>query len=156
MPDTDATAIAVLQLASQSGNGTVNTAIGKAKAWLVAQQESDGSWGGGASTEDPNANSTSPRALRLWERPLVGAVPPSGCERTGDRREPDRAREEPSASGVRSRTNSLKLAAGRTNGITGRHSDQWRRASAQALPGLAYLPQDTTHPTRHSPVPLDT
>jgi len=141
VPDTDATAIAVLQLASQSGNGTVNTAIGKAKAWLVAQQESDGSWGGGASTEDPNANST---GLAAW---ALGDTPQS--ERAAEWLRENQVTGYNACDKLSSQRgaiayNGSSFAAGRTNGITGDTSDQWRRASAQALPGLAYLPQDTT------------
>jgi hypothetical protein len=139
--DTDATAIAVLQLASQSGNSTVATAIGKAKAWLVTHQESNGSWGGGANTEEPNANST---GLAAW---ALGDTPQS--ERAAGWLRAHQVTGYNACDKLNSQRgaiayNDAGLAAGRTDGITVDTSDQWRRASAQALPGLAYLPQDTT------------
>jgi hypothetical protein len=140
-PDTDATAIAVLQLKSQSGNSRVSTAIDSAKAWLVGQQKSDGSFGGGTSTEDSNANSTGLAALALgdteasekaaqWLRARQ-ATYYDGCDKLATQR------------GAIAYEDTA-LANGRSNGITTGSTDQWRRTSAQAVPALAYLPVDTT------------
>jgi hypothetical protein len=140
-PDTDATATVVLQLASQSGDGAVATAVTKAKAWLIAQRKIDGSWGGGTSTEGSNANSTGLAAWALgdsadseqaaqWLR-AHQATDYDACDKLADQR------------GAIA-YDDAGLAAGRSNGITSATRDQWRRASAQALPALAYLPQDTT------------
>lgn len=140
-PDTDATAIAVLQLAAQSADLAVATAIDKAKTWLVAQQQADGSWGGGTSTQGSNANSTGLAASALgdttdsaqaaqWLR-AHQATDYDACDKLAGHR------------GAVAYDNA-GLAAGRADGISVSTADQWRRASAQAVPALAYLPQDTT------------
>ena len=140
-PDTDATAIAILQLQSQSGNATVNTAITKAKTWLASQQKSDGSFGGGTSTEGSNANSTGLAAQALggtadssqaaqWLRDHQATGYDACNKLIGDR-------------GAIA-YDDAGLAAGRSDGIVATTQDQWRRASAQAVAGLADLPQDST------------
>lgn len=140
-PDTDATAIAILQLQSQSGNNTVSTAIASARTWLAAQQKSDGSFGGGTSTEASNANSTGLAAQALngtadsaqaaqWLR----AHQVTGYDTCNDLKG-DRGAIAYDDAG---------LAAGRNDGIVATTQDQWRRASAQALAGLVHLPVDST------------
>ncbi len=67
-PDTDATALAVLQLSGIAEADpavvdpttltAVTDAIAAAETWLLGAQHADGSFGGGASTEAPNTNST--------------------------------------------------------------------------------------------------
>lgn len=57
VPDPDATAIALAALASTHDDALVPV-IEKAEAWLLSQQRANGSWGGGPTTEGPNANST--------------------------------------------------------------------------------------------------
>jgi hypothetical protein len=119
----------------------VATAVANAKAWLVTQQKSDGSWGGGPSTQGSNANSTGLAAQALgntarsekaaqWLRARQ-ATYYDGCDKLSGQR------------GAVAYDNA-GLAAGRSQGITAAAQDQWRRASAQAVPALAYLPRDTT------------
>jgi hypothetical protein len=148
---TDVTAIAVLQLASQQGNATVGTAITEAKAWLVSKQKTDGSWAGGPTTDVANANSTGLAASAL-----------------GDSTVPEQAASEEAAQWLRAHqaTNydacdKLKtdigavayddagIADGPSDGITEETQDKWRRASSQAVPALKYLPAD---PTPSAPV----
>jgi len=139
--EVDVTAIAVLQLASQSGDVTVGPNIDRAKAWLASKQKADGSWGGGASTEGSNANSTGLAAWALgdtadsaqaaqWLRARQ-ATAYDACDRL---------------SGQRGAIayDTAGLAAGRSRGIanTEDSQDQWRRATAQALPAMEYLPAD--------------
>ena len=64
-PDTDATAQAVLSLSQQSDDTDVAAALDKAEGWLLGQQGTDGSFGGGTSTEASNTNSTAIAALAL-------------------------------------------------------------------------------------------
>jgi hypothetical protein len=139
---TDVTAIAALQLASQSGsNATVATAINKAKAWLVTQQKDDGSWAGGPTTNVSNSNSTGLAATALggttdseqaaqWLR-AHQATAYDAC---------DKLKGDLGAVAY----DDTGLAGGRSNGITDAKQDEWRRASSQAVPGLTYLPADAT------------
>ena len=135
--ETDATAIAVLQLASQSGTGTVDTAITKARTWLRSVQKADGSWIGGPSTAVSNANSTGLAARALgntarsekaaqWLRNHQ-ATPLDRCNRLG------------AFVGAIGYDDAARQT-GRDEGITDATSDQWRRASSQALPAMKYLP----------------
>ena len=72
-PDTDATAIAVLALQHVKG-AKAKGAVKKAVAWLVDVQGADGSFGGGKSTKDANANST---GLAGWALGATGATEPA-------------------------------------------------------------------------------
>jgi hypothetical protein len=139
-PDTDATAIAILQLESQKADSAVSLAITKAKTWLAGQQKSDGSFGGGTSTEASNSNSTGLAALALggtdseeaarWlrSRQVTGY---NTCDKLSNQR------------GAVAYGNS-GFADGRADGITSKTRDEWRRSTAQALPGLMHLVADDT------------
>ncbi len=142
--ETDATAIALQQLNQIPTTVAITAAKNAARAWLIDAQKSDGSWGGGNTTEASNANSTGLAAAAL-----------------GDTVESERAAEWLRArqatdydlcdrlAGQRGAVayDDAGLVAGRSNGITAGTADQWRRASAQALPALTYLPLDTTPST---------
>ncbi len=140
-PDTDATAIAVLQLASQAGDPVVDAAVARAKTWLIGEQDADGSFGGGTATEASNANST---GLAAW---ALGDTYESGEAAIWLREH--QANDTDTCTGLAGDRGAVAyddagLDAGRSDGIDDASSDQWRRASAQALPGLAYLPVDAT------------
>ena len=140
-PDTDATAVAMLALASQSADADVAAALAKAKSWLVAQQRCDGSFGGGTSTEGSNANST---GLVAW---ALGDTPASRQAATWLRAHQATAAD--AGNDLASETGAIAyddagLAAGRTDGITDGASDQWRRATTQAAPGIAWFSGDPT------------
>lgn len=131
--DPDATAIAVLFLASQSSTTNVGTAITKAKSWLVDQQRCDGSFGGGPTTTGSNANST---GVIAW---ALGDSPASRQAATWLRAH--QATSADSGNSLASQTGAIAyddaaLAAGRTNGITTGVEDQWRRATSQAAIGI--------------------
>lgn len=67
-PDTDATALAVLNLLAlpkAAKTRKVRTAIAGAIAWLKATQKENGSYGGGTATEGSNTNSTGLAARAL-------------------------------------------------------------------------------------------
>jgi hypothetical protein len=66
VPDTDATAIALMAMVSMHNDALV-PAIGKAEAWLLSTQHKNGAWGGGPTTEAPNANSTGLAGWALGE-----------------------------------------------------------------------------------------
>ncbi len=140
-PDTDATAIAILQLKSQSANGYVAAALTKAKSWLAGQQKSDGSFGGGTSTEASNANSTGLAAQALGG--TADSAQAAQWLRSHQVTGYDVCNQLIRQRGAIAYDDS-GLAAGRNDGIVKETQDQWRRASAQALAGLSYLPQDPT------------
>jgi hypothetical protein len=136
--DPDATSMAVLQLAAQRSNPAVAAALAKARSWLLAAQKPDGSFGGGPSTPDANANSTAlagralaalgectaPARAAAWVRDLQV---PSGT--TG-----------PLAGEVGAIAyDQAAMTAGGTDGITTQTQDSWRRTTAPAVPVLLSL-----------------
>jgi hypothetical protein len=138
-PDTDATAVAVLQLkASKGKNRATRRAIRKAVRWLEQHQRRNGAFGGGTSTEGVNTNST---GLAGWALGAHGAC--------GEARAAARwvAKWQVAPDGpTKLRTDVGAIAydragwsAGRKQGITDGTRDQWRRASAQAAPALGNL-----------------
>ena len=140
-PDTDATAIAVLQLADQSAEPLVGAAIARAETWLTDQQNDDGSWGGGTSTEAANTNSTGLAAWALGDT----AASEKAAQWLRDHQSDD-TDFCTALAGERGAIayDGAALSTGRSDGIDDASSDQWRRASTQAVPGLTYLPVDTT------------
>jgi hypothetical protein len=138
-PDTDVTALAMLALQSRRSQPAVDTALTKAVAWLKTAQAADGSFGGGAVTASPNTNSTGLAASALGascEIPAANKAAayvrsfqvPAG--QTG-----------PLASEVGAVAyDAAARNAGQADGITDATSDQWRRATAQATPGLSWDP----------------
>lgn len=138
-PDTDVTALAVLSLSRLDSPGPkVRASLHDAKRWLKRQQADNGSFGGGPSTAAPNANST---GLAAWALGELGA-----CPAARDAAQWVKGLQVPSGtSGPLAKhegavaLNRAALKAAREDGITKLTSDQWRRASAQAVPGLAHL-----------------
>ncbi len=101
----------------------------------------DGSFGGGTSTEGSNANST---GLVAW---ALGDTPASRQAATWLRAHQATAAD--AGNDLATETGAIAyddagLAAGRTDGITDAASDQWRRATAQAAPGIAWFSSDPT------------
>ena len=139
-PDTDVTALAVLMLQSiDRPRPVVRRAIVHGVRWLNRTQAKDGSFGGGTSTEASNSNST---GLAAW------ALGESGSCRAARRAaawvEGLQVTRKQSGTKLRRQVGAIAydraaFRAGRRHGITKETQDQWRRASAQAAPGLAYL-----------------
>ena len=139
-PDTDATAAALLSLQSlRRPSGPVRAAIKDGVAWLKRAQKSHGSFGGGTSTKGANTNSTG-----LAASALAGG---DACQRAqraarwiAKLQVSGRVAGTPLASEKGAIAyNRAALAAGREDGIVVETADQWRRATAQAAPALAYL-----------------
>ncbi|MGZ8745193.1 MAG: hypothetical protein ACXWXO_19935 [Nocardioides sp.] len=141
-PDTDVTALAVLQLDAlpkQARTKAVKRALDDATTWLKKKQKRNGSLGGGTSTQASNTNSTGlaawalgetgsckkARAAARWVRDLQVSGDVSGTPLAGQKGAIayDRAAYE----------------AAEADGITSADQDQWRRATTQAAPGLRHL-----------------
>lgn len=141
-PDTDATAIAVIQLeALATKSDAVTAAIAAARQWLLSAQLPNGSFGGGPSTSNPNANSTglagialagtgdlaAAKAAAVWVRSLqadeVGKCTSKLSDETG---------------GIG--YDAATVADGRADGITAATKDRWLRTTAPILPVLKYAP----------------
>jgi hypothetical protein len=133
-PDTDATALAVLSLLELPAprGALVTKAITKAVAWLAKTQAKNGSFGGGPSTETPNANSTGLAARALASSGVCDkankAVSWLGKLTVTD------------VSGENGAIAYDKAAlATAEDGISDAERDQFVRATAQAAPALAVL-----------------
>lgn len=141
-PDNDATAIAVLQLnAIANPSQQVTDALAHAKAWLVSAQHADGSFGGGATTEAPNTDST---GLAGWALGVLGdtaaATRAAVWVRSHQADEPTAC-----ADALSDQTGALAyddaaFTAGRSDNITTATQDQWRRSTAPTLPVLQWAP----------------
>jgi hypothetical protein len=138
--DTDATAIAVLMMRTIGHpRPTVRHAISHAVTWLKRHQAKDGSFGGGTSTRASNSNSTGLAARALGESGSCRAARRAATWVAGLQ-----VTRKQSGTKLRRQVGAVAydraaFRAGRRHGITKETQDQWRRASAQAAPGLAYL-----------------
>lgn len=131
-PDTDTTAIAVLALLEDpTPTKAVRKAVSRAVTWLTKQQERNGSFGGGPSTEKPNANST---GLAGWALGSAGA-----CDKA---HKAAKWLTKLRVTGVSGENGAIAYdKAARTaaqDGISVEERDQFIRATAQAAPALVY------------------
>ena len=139
-PDTDVTALAVLNLqALPRQGGAVRSAIDDAVRWLVRRQQPNGSFGGGPATEASNTNSTGLAGWALGETGLcrearLAARWVGRLQVTGDLSGTP-------LSGERGAIGYDRAAfqAAQSQGITVETRDQWRRATSQAAPALRNL-----------------
>ena len=141
-PDTDATALALLNLRAlpkAARTDAVKAAIADGLAWLGRRQKDNGSFGGGTATEASNTNSTGlaawvladagicgkARAAAAWVKKLQVSGDVSGTPLAGQKGAIayDRA----------------AFKAAQADGIGTNEQDQWRRATTQAAPGLSAL-----------------
>lgn len=138
-PDTDVTALALLSLDSLgSTDPDVLSAIADAADWLATRQRADGSFGGGPATEAPNSDST---GLAGWALGSLGDTAAASKAARWVRAHQIRA----VGSCARLTNNDGAtaydgdaLAEALKSGITALTQDQWRRASSQSLPVLAW------------------
>jgi len=138
-PDTDATALAVVQLLSIDKPGhKVRAAIGAALRWLRKAQASDGSFGGGPATKASNANSTGLAGYALAQAGYCPAAGRAAAWVADLQVTPALAvgRLKGEAGAIAYDAKSLKAA--KKAGIGVKQSDQFRRATAQAAPVLLY------------------
>lgn len=132
-PDTDVTAYAILNLLDQRSTPAVGAALAKAVAWLKSDQKADGSFGGGVATEAPNSDST---GLAGWALGAAGAKKAAAKAATWVYRH--QLRTGPDTGAIAYDDTALKAVT--SHGIDNSALGQWRLATAQALPSLAYLP----------------
>ncbi|WP_299051932.1 hypothetical protein [uncultured Nocardioides sp.] len=138
-PNTDTTGIAVLNLlATDPAPGSpVQDAIDSAVDWMLSEQAPDGSYAGAPPTDVPNTNSTGVVAWALGQAGENGAAARAAAYI---------ARQQATACDGALRTevgtvayDRAALEAGRESGIDATNRDQFRRASAQAVPALRSL-----------------
>ncbi|WP_431878260.1 cell wall anchor protein [Micromonospora marina] len=139
--DVDSTAMAVQALlaAAEDGAGGAGDAARKGADWLVTQQHADGSFGGSGPTTGANSNSTglAGQALAAAGRgddAARAATALAALQLTAGNGGAASA----DAGAIAYNTDGLTAA--KANGITETDRDQWRRATAQALLGLAQVP----------------
>lgn len=139
-PDVDATAIAVRAMTAARADGVtgMDTSLKNATAWLLTQQDDDGSFGGGESTSDANSNSTGLAASALalrGERAAASKAAAWIAQWQIDKTAGGKLSGDEGAIGY----NSEALAMAKTHGIDSLAEDQWRRATSQAILGLIHL-----------------
>jgi len=144
-PDVDATAYAVQALVSARADGASlpKGTVRETASWLVSAQRGSGAFGGGASTEAANTNSTGL---------AVQALTATGRERAADRAASwvaDLQLTRRRTAGTPARDEVGAIAYNRAayrdavrNGIPGDDGsrDQWRRATAQGIFAFAPIP----------------
>lgn len=141
-PDPDSTSTAILALRTiEDPSPEVTEAIESASAWLLDQQEEDGSFPGGVSTPDPNANSTGLAARALGELGETEAATAAGDWLVGLQLSAEclegaggKAAEEAGAVGYTPDV----VATARKQGIDQLARSQWFSATVQALPALGW------------------
>lgn len=146
-PDMDATSLAVINLVGSRANSkTVQDALAKAGTWLASKQKANGSFGGGTSTSKANTNSTGLAGFALGLLKNRDAATKAAVY-VRKQQPVDKAR---CRSALTRDTGAIgydkaAVKAARTAGITAATTDQWRRATAQAMPVLQWAPasQDT-------------
>jgi hypothetical protein len=139
--DTDVTALAVLALQGQADDLDVQEHLDAAVAWLLETQNDNGSFGASPLIQQANTNSTGLAGWALGETENVAAAARAAAfVRAHQVDEPA-----PCSSALNDDQGAIAydiaaLNNGREDGITVQLQDQWRRASAQALPVLQWAP----------------
>jgi hypothetical protein len=141
-PDTDVTALAMLNLQGQSAKPEVSAALAKAATWLLSTQAADGSFGGGGLTAAANTNSTGLAASALGGQCQVAAANRAAAYVRGFQVPAGQAGPLSTEVGAVAYDSAAKTL-GQTQGITDTTSDQWRRATTQAALGLTWDPNAT-------------
>ncbi|MDG4833971.1 prenyltransferase/squalene oxidase repeat-containing protein [Solwaraspora sp. WMMD1047] len=139
--DVDATAMAVQALLAAAEAGASGTAgpVAAATSWLLAEQAADGSFHGSGFTDYPNTNSTGLGGQALAAVGERDAAAKAAAFIAAQQLTPANAGAAAAHVGAIAYTSDA-LATAVTNGIGEFELDQWRRASAQAVLGLAQVP----------------
>lgn len=137
-PDTDATAYAVISLEALPHPTTkVAKALTKARHWLIKHQHTNGSFGGGVSTETPNADSTGLAGFALAE--LGACTPAKKAARWVGKLQVTAKNKGAGLGGQKGAIayDKATLVAAETDGITSDTQDKWRRSTSQGALALA-------------------
>jgi hypothetical protein len=135
-PDSTAMAVQALLAADQAGAAGAKAAAGKGAAWLSQIQRTDGSFGGSGPTEASNANSTGLAAQALAAAGQGAPADKAGGYLLAHQLTSANASADLGAIAY----NDAALQDATTGGIQDLQRDQWRRATAQAILGLALVP----------------
>lgn len=144
-PSTDVTALAVLNLLGQTDDTDVDARVDAAVAWLVGTQNPDGSFGSDAQIATANANST---GLAAWALGEVGET--AAAEKAAVWLRAHQVANTASCTPYAAADDGAvayddtAISAVVATPISDDTSDQFRRATAQALPGLRYAPDGVT------------
>ena len=139
-PDTDVTALAVVELWSlRNTTPELRASLDSAVAWLRGHQRSNGSFGGGPTTAGSNSNSTGLAgwALGVAHRCYVSSKAAHWVRK--QQVQGSLAGTPLAGQGGAVAYDHAALRIAEKQGITGPNRDQWRRATAQAAPALQYL-----------------
>jgi hypothetical protein len=134
----DATSVALIEL---KAIGQTGAPVNNATSYLIGKQASSGAWGGdpGGAAENANATGLAAWALGNTAQSAEGAAWLRDHQATFydycDLLKTD-------VGAIAYSTDTLN--SGRVEGIITSSQDQFRRAAAQALPGLQYLDEDAT------------
>jgi hypothetical protein len=140
--DMDATSLAVINLVGSRANAKpVQDALAKAGTWLASKQKANGSFGGGASTTKSNTNSTGLAGYALGllknrDAATKAAVYVRKLQPVDKNRCRSALTRDTGAIGY----DKAAVKTARTAGITPATTDQWRRATAQAMAVLQWAP----------------
>jgi len=138
-PDVDATAFAVRALATSDDDAAAD-AVDRAVAWLTDVQAEDGSFGGAPVGQTANSNSTGLAGAVLAESGETDAAEQAATW-VAAHQVPDCPDADAATVGAVAYDDAA-LATATKKGITTKTQDQFRRASAQGVPVLAWLPAD--------------
>ena len=144
--DLDATSLVVMNLAASGEKSpAVKAALAKAGTWLAAQQAGSGAFGVVGSSGRYNTNST---GLAGWALASLGDKDAAADAAVWVRkRQPidlSRCRSALTKSTGAVAYDDAAVKAARTAGLTPETTDQWVRATAQALPVLQWAPAAAT------------
>ncbi len=139
--DTDATGLSLQALLSVPRTPAVQSSLERGITWLLAIQQSDGSFAGTGPTASPNANSSGIIAQFLRAAGVTAAADLAAASITSLQLTPTNTAGTPAAGAQGAIAyNPSGLAAALTDGITAQMGDQWRRATAQAVLALGLAP----------------
>jgi hypothetical protein len=134
-PNTDATAVAVLELSGHVAGSQIETAVAKARAWLKGRQLADGSW----DAADPgvgNANATGLAARAIGASPEAERAAQWLWRHQASAGDSGTLAADAGAIAVDDTT----YQDGRDLGLDERSRTFWVRATAQSLAVLRWLP----------------
>ncbi|PRY39031.1 prenyltransferase/squalene oxidase repeat-containing protein [Umezawaea tangerina] len=138
-PDSTGMAVQALLAADAAGATGAKAAAAKGAAWLAKTQRADGSFGGSGPTDPSNTNSTGLAGQALAAAGLTTDADEAAAYLAEHQLTADNAGEAAAEVGAIA-YNDDAFAEAVAGGIPEFSRDQWRRATAQAVLGLAMVP----------------